>query len=241
MSRELPGKGPLPPLHRVVRDESDDTRIVASRASQVPENPHQRLLLLDLSRMTEPAVAVYLRNQIIDLHEALTSQKDGNVSSSVSVIATKELFERYGLNVALAAVLLENNPEGRISISPSKDGNMQVLGENQTVVILKPKLDNPFLSLELRHKNKSGARLSSFLGYQEALKVIDSPVLNRADAYLKGIWRTKTSEGITEEYRNTQALVWSVARAAYDTKLIAKPLHPTKSKDILTVPNFNIS
>lgn len=71
--------------------------------------------------------------------------------------------------------------------------------------------------------------------FKGALKAIGSPVLDEADAYLRRIWRFDAPEGITEEYRNAQALIWSVEHLAYQQGLLKQPLHPHNDRDILTV------
>lgn len=191
-------------------------------------------LLRDLSRMAEPALAAHLRGQISTLHEALELRK-GDILASKTLTAQWDVFERYGLNPTLCALFFDNNPHGSIRVSPTESGVLTVAGTNQAEVMLRPDQTYPFLSLILKHENEYRKQLTSYLGKEEALEVIGSPVISNADAYLRRIWRLDAPEGITEEYRNSQALVWAVEHLAHEQGLFKTPLHPYYNRDILTV------
>ena len=229
MSERRPGLGFPSPSQRPEDRGSD----AGSAASKEPENPY-RDLLLDLSRMAEPALVTYLKGQIIALHEALRLEK-GDVFGPRTLVAGKDVFERYGLHRAIANVLLDNNPERKISVSPSEVGTLAVSGRNQADILLRPGSTYPLLHLDLRQKNENGKRLSSIYDRKKALQIIGSPVLSEADAFLRRIWRLDACEGITEEYRNAQALIWSVAHLAHEQGFLKEPLHPHYDRDILTV------
>lgn len=203
------------------------------KSAEDSADTHRRLLR-DLSRMAEPAIVAHLRGQIIALHEALGLRK-GDVLASRTLNAQWDVLERYGLNPALCAVLFDNNPEGRISVSPSESGTMIVSGRNQAEIFLRPDAIYPLLHLNLRHENAHRIQLSSYLVHEGALKAIDSLVLSNADAFLKRVWRLDAPGGITEEYRNSQALIWSVEHLAHGQGLLKTPLHPHYDRDILTV------
>ena len=213
------------------------TQVAEASASVVtpkePENPYQSLLR-DLSRMAEPAIVAHLRTQVLAFREAL-GLRQGDILASTGLDAKWDVLERYGLNPTLCAVLFDDNPEGHIRISPSEYGTLTVSGRNQAELSLRPDATYPLLHLDLKHENEHRKQLSSYLGHEGALKAIGSPVLNNADAFLRRIWRLDAPEGITEEYRNSQALIWSAEHLAYEQKLIKTPLHPRVNRDILTV------
>ena len=194
----------------------------------------QPSLFRDLSRMAEPAIVSHLRTQIITVRGALGLRK-GDIFASKSLEAKWDVLQRYGLNPTLCAVVFDNNPEGHIRVSPSEFGTMTVSGTNQAEIFLRPDATYPLLHLNLNHENEYRKQLSSYLGHEGALRAIGSPVLNNADAFLRRIWRLDAPEGITEEYRNAQALIWSVEHLAYEQGLIKNSLHPYYNRDILTV------
>ncbi len=184
--------------------------------------------------MAEPALIAYLRTQIIAFREAL-GLRQGDILASKALDIKQDVLERYGLNPTLCAVLFDNNPEGHIRVSPLEHGTMAVSVRNKAELLITPNATNSLLYLCLKHEDEHGKELSRYLGRKEALKVINSPVLNNADAFLRRIWRLDAPEGITEEYRNAQALIWSVEHLAHEQGLLKKPLHPRFDRDILTI------
>ena len=194
-------------------------------------------IIRELSKMAEPAMVAHLRTQIIALREAL-GLRDKDLLSSIRLNAGWDVFERYGLNPVLCTVLFDNNPDGSISAIPSEFGTLTVSGRNQAEIFLRPDQTYPFLHLNLRHQNEYRKELVRYLGHEQALKVIGFPILNNADAFLRKIWRGVAPEGITEEYRNSQALIWSVEDLAHKQGLLKSPMHPYYNRDISTVPLF---
>jgi hypothetical protein len=198
------------------------------------ERKPEQVALQDLSRMAEPAIVDHLIGQIIALRKALgLDQRD--ILASKTLAARWDVFEKYGLNPTLCAVLFDNNPESHMTVRASEFGTMDVRGNTPAELFLNPDLRYPLLHLHLKHENEHRKQLSSYLGHEGALKAIGSPVLNNADAYLKRIWRHDAPEGITEEYRNSQALIWSVEDLAHKQGLLETPMHPHYTRDILTV------
>lgn len=116
-----------------------------------------RNLLRDLSRMAEPALVTHLKGQLTVLSEALGLRK-GDILASISLEAGWNMFEMYGLNQALCAVLFDNNPNGYITVSPSEYGTMRVSGENQAELFLIPNEKYPFINLDLKHEDEHRRR-----------------------------------------------------------------------------------
>lgn len=195
-----------------------------------------RAELHDLSRMAEPAIVSHLASQIKALTVALNLKDEFWHQRQLKLGA--DVLERYGVNPILVAVLTEYSPE-TLSVRPTEEGTwMDILNtRNSARIYVNPRMTYPLVGMDLLHENDRRRRLTELYPRNEALKIIGSKTLTRAQDFLDLNWRLHSSSGITEEYRQAQGLIWSVAHAAEDAGFPTAALHPYYNRDITTVRN----